>query len=76
MLEAVKAFEKVLILFFSKICIVFTSKASGKEVKYVIGPRRPGDLGNVTAVADLSFTELGWKAERDLERMCQVLYLI
>merc|ERR1711892_723993 len=54
-LEAVKAFEK----------------ASGKEVKYVIGPRRPGDLGNVTAVADLSFTELGWKAERDLERMCQ-----
>merc|ERR1711892_18891 len=54
-LEAVKAFEK----------------ASGKEVKYVVGPRRPGDLGNVTAVADLSFTELGWKAERDLERMCQ-----
>merc|ERR1712106_765554 len=49
----------------------YNNNISGKEVKYVIGPRRPGDLGNVTAVADLSFTELGWKAERDLERMCQ-----
>ena len=46
-------------------------KASGREVKYQIGPRRPGDLGNVTAVADLSFKELGWKATRDLDKMCQ-----
>lgn len=37
-LEAVKEFEK----------------ASGKEVKYVIGPRRPGDLANVVADAQLS----------------------
>ena len=37
-LEAVKEFEK----------------ASGKEVKYVIGPRRPGDLANVVADPRLS----------------------
>ena len=39
-------------------------QASGREVKYVIGPRRPGDLGNVTAVADLSFK--GKSLEKEL----------
>ncbi|CAG5111596.1 Oidioi.mRNA.OKI2018_I69.chr2.g5885.t1.cds [Oikopleura dioica] len=57
-LEAVKEFEK----------------ASGKEVKYVIGPRRPGDLANVVADPRLSEKELGWKATRGLPEMCADLW--
>ena len=46
-------------------------KASGKDVPYVIDPRRPGDLDEVYANADKAFNLLGWKAERDIEEMCE-----
>lgn len=46
-------------------------KASGKEIPYVIGPRRDGD--NATCYSDPSkaLKELGWKAERGLDEMCE-----
>lgn len=53
-LEIVKAFEK----------------ASGKEVKYVIAPRRAGDIA--TCYADTAKAEklFGWKAQFGIDRMC------
>ena len=53
-LEVLKAFEK----------------ACGKEIPYVIGPRREGDLPMYYADASLALKELGWKAEYDIDRMC------
>ncbi|AOJ67938.1 MULTISPECIES: UDP-glucose 4-epimerase GalE [Burkholderia] len=53
-LEVVRAFEK----------------ASGRPVPYELVARRPGDVAecyaNPAAAADI----IGWKAERDLDRMC------
>ena len=46
-------------------------KASGIDVPYVIDPRRPGDLDEVYANADKALNLLGWKAERDIEEMCE-----
>ena len=46
-------------------------KASGKEVPYVVDPRRPGDLGEVYACADKALKLLGWKAERGIKEMCE-----
>ena len=46
-------------------------KASGKEVPYVIDPRRPGDLDEVYANADKAYKLLAWKAERDIQEMCE-----
>ncbi len=46
-------------------------KASGKDVPYVVDPRRPGDLAEVYANADKAFKLLGWKAERGIEEMCE-----
>ena len=46
-------------------------KASGKDVPYVVDPRRPGDLAEVYACADKAFNLLGWKAERGIEEMCE-----
>ena len=40
----------------------------------MIGPRRPGDLGNVVADPSISETELGWKAARGLKEMCDDLW--
>ncbi len=54
-LDIVKAFEK----------------AYGKELPYKIGPRREGDLDICYSDASKAFNELGWKAERDLEEMCE-----
>lgn len=47
------------------------SKACGKELKYEFAPRRAGDIP--TCYADPSKAErlLGWRAERDLKRMCE-----
>ncbi|XP_078468958.1 UDP-glucose 4-epimerase isoform X1 [Lampetra fluviatilis] len=49
-------------------------KASGKEVKFVVAPRREGDVGSCYADPALAHTELGWKAERDLDTMCKDLW--
>jgi UDP-glucose 4-epimerase len=47
------------------------SKACGKEIPYVIDPRRPGDIA--TCYSDPSKAEklLGWKAEKNLDDMCR-----
>ncbi len=47
------------------------SKACGKEVKYEIGPRRPGDVATVFGGTEKAAAELGWRAELGLERMCE-----
>ncbi len=54
-LDMVKAFEK----------------ASGRKVAYKITPRRPGDIAACFADPALAAKELGWKAERGLEEMCE-----
>lgn len=53
-LDMVKAFEK----------------ASGKEIKYQIKPRRAGDIATCYADASLAKAELGWEAKKDLSDMC------
>ncbi|XP_033737485.1 UDP-glucose 4-epimerase-like [Pecten maximus] len=57
-LDMVKAFEK----------------ASGKKVPHKICPRRPGDVGSCYANAELAEKELGWKATRGLDEMCEDLW--
>lgn len=46
-------------------------KACGKEIKYAIKPRRPGDIATCYSDATKALNELGWKAERDLDEMCE-----
>lgn len=46
-------------------------KASGREVKYIIQPRRPGDIATCYAEASKALKELNWKAERGIEEMCE-----
>lgn len=54
-LEMVKAFEK----------------ASGKEIKYQIKPRRPGDIASCYADPSKAKKELNWCAKRGLDEMCE-----
>lgn len=54
-LDVVKAFEK----------------ASGKKIPYVIGPRRDGDIATCYSDQSKALKELGWKAERGIEEMCE-----
>uniref|UniRef100_A0A3P9MX56 UDP-glucose 4-epimerase n=1 Tax=Poecilia reticulata TaxID=8081 RepID=A0A3P9MX56_POERE len=49
-------------------------KASGKEIKYKIAPRREGDIASCYADPTLAEKELGWTAAFDLERMCEDLW--
>jgi UDP-glucose 4-epimerase len=46
------------------------SKACGKEIKYVIAPRRSGDIAQCYANPEKAEKELGWKAIKTLEDMC------
>lgn len=46
-------------------------KACGKEIKYEIKPRRPGDIAACYADPAKAKAELGWEAERGLEEMCE-----
>ena len=46
-------------------------KASGKEIPYVIGPRRDGDIATCYSDPSKALKELGWKAERGLDEMCE-----
>lgn len=57
-LEMVKAFEKV----------------CGKEIPYVVTPRRPGDIATCYADPALAKDELGFVAVRELEEMCEDAY--
>ena len=45
-------------------------RASNQKVAYQISPRREGDVASCYADTSLAQSELGWKAERDLEAMC------
>ncbi len=54
-LELIKAFEK----------------ACGKEIPYKITDRRPGDIPECWADTKKAYEELGWKAEFDIEKMCE-----
>ncbi|MCQ2512357.1 MAG: UDP-glucose 4-epimerase GalE [Lachnospiraceae bacterium] len=47
------------------------SKACGKQLPYVIGPRRLGDVSIYYADPSLAKEELGWEAEYDLKKMCE-----
>jgi UDP-glucose 4-epimerase len=44
-------------------------KVSGLSLPYKIVDRRPGDIESMYADTNYSNTELGWKAERNLEQM-------
>ncbi|MDB5798759.1 MAG: UDP-galactose-4-epimerase [Paucimonas sp.] len=57
-LEAVRAFEA----------------ASGQRVPYSIESRRPGDIASCYASVELAAELLGWRAEKDLDEMCQDLW--
>ena len=46
-------------------------KACGKKIPYEIKPRRPGDIATCYADASKAERELGWKAERGIEEMCE-----
>ena len=54
-LDVVKAFEK----------------ACGKEIKYQIKDRRPGDIATCYADPSKAKQELGWEAEYGIEEMCE-----
>ena len=54
-LDIVKAFEK----------------ASEQTINYKIVDRRPGDLATCYSDPSKALNELGWKAERDLNKMCE-----
>ena len=43
----------------------------GSPVKYRIAPRRPGDIAECYADPTKAYNTLGWKAERDLKKMCE-----
>ena len=46
-------------------------KASGLAVPYRIAPRRPGDIAECYADPTKAYELLGWRAERDLAKMCE-----
>lgn len=47
------------------------AKASGREVPYIIGPRRAGDIGTSVAATDKASKLLKWQAEFTVEDMCR-----
>ena len=47
------------------------SAACGKELPYVIAPRRPGDADESYSNPSKAERELGWKAERGIKEMCE-----
>lgn len=49
-------------------------KACNKKLPYVITERRPGDIAVTYADASKAYRELGWKAERGIEKMCEDSY--
>ena len=46
------------------------SKACGKEIPYVIDPRRPGDIAECWCDPSKAKRELGWAAQYGIEEMC------
>ena len=46
-------------------------QASGRPIPYQIAPRRAGDIAASFADPNKAFDELGWRATRGLEEMCE-----
>jgi UDP-glucose 4-epimerase len=46
-------------------------KASGRKIAYEIVARRPGDIATCYANPSLAEKELGWRADRTLNDMCE-----
>ena len=46
-------------------------KACGRKLPYVVTPRRPGDIAITYADPSKASRELGWKAERGIDKMCE-----
>ena len=46
-------------------------KACGKEIPYQIKPRRAGDIATCYCNAEKAKNELGWVAERGIDKMCE-----
>ena len=46
-------------------------KACGKDIPYVIDPRRPGDIAECWANPAKAKAELQWEATRGIEEMCE-----
>ncbi|WP_457573538.1 UDP-glucose 4-epimerase GalE [Desulfolithobacter sp.] len=46
-------------------------KASGRKIAYRITERRPGDIARCFADPGLAEKELGWKATRSIDEMCE-----
>ena len=46
------------------------NKACGKEIPYVIDPRRPGDIAECWCDPSKAKRELGWEAQYGIEEMC------
>lgn len=49
-------------------------KAVGHDLSYKIGPRRAGDVPNLTADPSKANKELHWKAELSLDEACSSLW--
>ncbi len=49
-------------------------KACGHEIPYVITGRRPGDGPTSYADPKKAYEELGWKAQRGIDKMCEDSY--
>lgn len=49
-------------------------KACNKKLPYIVTDRRPGDIPVTYADASKALRELGWKAERGIEKMCEDSY--
>lgn len=47
------------------------NKACGRELPFVIGPRRPGDTDATYSDPSLAEKELGWKAQYGIDDMCR-----
>jgi UDP-glucose 4-epimerase len=46
-------------------------EASGVHIPYEIKPRRAGDIATCYCDASKAYEEMGWKATRDLKKMCE-----
>lgn len=46
---------------------------SGKQIPIEKCDRRPGDIASMYADPSLAHRELGWAAERDLNKMCSLI---
>ncbi len=46
-------------------------KASGSEILYEVVPRRAGDIAVCYADSSFAEKELGWKAEKQIDEMCE-----